>query len=239
MKVVHNKNYYLDIGNSTIKLTNDGKEFYVYHIKKLKHILKKLKENNVYAFSTNLNKSIKKFLNKYQMKFPTFNLIDKLEVFKIIETNDIDREELGIDIIFSVYYLNSISRNYMFINLGTFLFSAIVRNQHLSSVNIDIGINERIQKLSDALNVKNDNSWDWYGTNTKRSIKSAIGLQLFGIFDYYQNKMKSTEFDYYISGNDANIDLLSFLNTEKKTSINEYCALKGLIRYLNKERNID
>ena len=170
--------YIIDIGHTNIKILNNQKIITISldDLKKFKKFLLKQKKQIFFIGSVNLglNKFLFSFLDQHKFKYRFLSNSDFESEVKIDKT--INFNEIGLDILSSVYYLND--KNYLLVNNGTAMVIIKYSNK-LDSVIIGPNISFGFEQLKNKTSLVNKYSYYPYlGNDTNKSLNGFISLFL-------------------------------------------------------------
>lgn len=194
----------LDVGHTLIKVFNDNKIFSIKieEINELYDLLKENQNRKIYIGSVN-----KKVLNDIETKLIDFGLDYKLICNKnfvglVPICKNIDINEIGLDILSSIYYIED--SNYILINSGTALVYVKYTNQIdgvIISNNLFVNTNDLLKKI-DLKYSYNDLIFN-FSTNTSDCISASINLYFVKTIKYLSEINLITKF--YLNNIDESI----------------------------------
>ncbi len=238
MSVKAVRNYsFIDVGNSTIKVCNNGMDVEKHSLIKLNKILKKgIQSEKCFIFNTNTKRSVSKKLEKLEKKLGSVKVVKATDLANLVATDEIDINSVGIDILLSVYYLNLTDDSYTLINSGTYLWSVFVKDKMITSVNIDVGFTTRIKAVKKEFKIhKNNPEWSWICKNTHQAFYGSILKDLYGIYNFYINRFPNIRQTRYISGNDLTDEMVTTFKEYMDTNKIDNISLMGLMTFVDNQ----
>lgn len=216
---------YVDVGNTNIKIL-DNNELYILNVNiiNIEYLITKYKTYEWIIIFTNKNKQ--EFIDVLTDSNINFKNIVNNDLIDVKLNKNINRDEIGIDILLSSKYLND--NNGVIIINGTVLLSVLIINSCIESVSLQMGTHEQNKFINNILNL-NDN-YEFtpnLGTNTHLSMNLGNFLNVNGIINYYYSNYNVQNF--VLTGNGfKNMEIKNFVNSNYKIEFIDNLVLKML-----------
>ena len=216
---------YVDVGNTNIKIL-DNNELYILNVNiiNIEYLITKYKTYEWIIIFTNKNKQ--EFIDVLTDSNINFKNIVNNDLIDVKLNKNINRDEIGIDILLASKYLND--NNGVIIINGTVLLSVLIINSCIESISLQMGTHEQNKFINNILNL-NDN-YEFtpnLGTNTHLSMNLGNFLNVNGIINYYYSNYNVQNF--VLTGNGfKNMEIKNFVNSNYKIEFIDNLVLKML-----------
>ncbi|MGL4183858.1 MAG: hypothetical protein ACRCRP_01870 [Metamycoplasmataceae bacterium] len=205
------KIFFLKIGNTNICL-KEYKKKQIITIKNknlyesIDKIKKKFLEEKIKVFVCSTNKKI---FTKIKEIFPFVKFYYNNKIKNNIDYSFINKNQIGIDLYYSIEFLSRIKSNFYYFSFGTFYAECYIENKKLIGINIMNSLYNELILIKNNSDIKINIS-SIYNQIKKNDLESKFGQNnitsiINGLFKlkekYFKNKIANNE--YFFSGNEG------------------------------------